>query len=184
MQLKHKFRSMLLEAAKLPNQEEIDRVLDKISAQGYESLSPEEKEVLNNPDAEPEKTPYVDPYEEDELDMEEMDEFVGSLQLKKNIERRWGDRLEVEEDDFAINTENGVHKFKLKLFYDDRGVNVCNYHKETKGLQIDKSEYAILMKNVNIKTGEEIQRVFTEYMEIYWNVQVARIVFEKLNDLE
>ena len=43
------------------NQSEVDRILDKISSEGMDSLTPDEKEILQNPDkpieSEPEDIP-------------------------------------------------------------------------------------------------------------------------------
>ena len=42
------------------NQAEIDRILDKISSKGMSSLTPEEKSILDNPDAPIEREPEIE----------------------------------------------------------------------------------------------------------------------------
>jgi hypothetical protein len=53
------------------NQAEVDRILDKISSEGMESLTPEEKEILQNPDTPIEVEPEVE--EPETRDMEQTD---------------------------------------------------------------------------------------------------------------
>ena len=42
------------------NQSEVDRILDKISSEGMGSLTPEEKSILDNPDAPIEREPEIE----------------------------------------------------------------------------------------------------------------------------
>mgnify|MGYP003330333267 CR=1 FL=1 len=42
------------------NQSEVDRILDKISSKGMGSLTPEEKSILDNPDAPIEREPEIE----------------------------------------------------------------------------------------------------------------------------
>ena len=53
------------------NQAEVDRILDKISSEGMESLTPEEREILQNPDKPIEVEPEVE--EPETRDMEQTD---------------------------------------------------------------------------------------------------------------
>ena len=53
------------------NQSEVDRILDKISSEGMDSLTPEEKSILDNPDAPIESEPEIE--EPENRDVEEND---------------------------------------------------------------------------------------------------------------
>ena len=53
------------------NQSEVDRILDKISSEGMDSLTPEEKSILDNPDAPIESEPEIE--EPETRDVEEND---------------------------------------------------------------------------------------------------------------
>jgi hypothetical protein len=182
MNLKKQLRKLLIETAKLPNQEEIDRVLDKISVSGMESLTPEEKAVLDNPEAEPEKEPYVDPYEEDELDLDDMDSFVNDLSLMKRLERRWSrESLSDEPNDYQVKTGSGkIINFTLIQFFDKRHNNVFNYHTNTNSIQIDNREYETLMKGVDSSDAESIIKSFLSKTWGIYNIE--QVMFERLND--
>jgi hypothetical protein len=49
-------KKMITEAKRLKNQDMIDAILDKISSQGIESLTDDEKFILDNPDVDLDKT--------------------------------------------------------------------------------------------------------------------------------
>ena len=53
---------------KFANQSEVDRILDKISSEGMDSLTPEEKEILQNPDKPIEVEPEVEEPETREME--------------------------------------------------------------------------------------------------------------------
>lgn len=52
-------RKIIKEAKSFKNQDRVDAILDKISSDGYESLTDIEKEILANPDAEVAENPIV-----------------------------------------------------------------------------------------------------------------------------
>ena len=67
------------------NQSEVDRILDKISSEGMDSLTPEEKEILQNPDKVEEKEPEVE--EPKYKSEDEENDFVKLFNLlKKNLD--------------------------------------------------------------------------------------------------
>ena len=68
---------------KFTNQSEVDRILDKISSEGMDSLTPEEKEILQNPDKPIEVGPEVD--EPETTDMESNDFNIMYEKVKEGL---------------------------------------------------------------------------------------------------
>jgi hypothetical protein len=68
---------------KFTNQSEVDRILDKISSEGMDSLTPEEKEILQNPDKPIEVEPEVD--EPETTDMEPNDFNIMYEKVKEGL---------------------------------------------------------------------------------------------------
>ena len=64
-------KKMITEAKRLKNQDMIDDILDKISSQGIDSLTDDEKFILDNPDVEMTKVPVTgdsEDFMDDELE--------------------------------------------------------------------------------------------------------------------
>ena len=89
------------------NQSEVDRILDKISAEGMDSLTPEEKEILQNPDKVMEKEPE---YEEPEYEKgnEEFD----------NLYKKVKETLSFIISDFPSRWEKVKNSPKKQIYID------------------------------------------------------------------
>ena len=87
------------------NQSEVDRVLDKISAEGMDSLTPEEKEILQNPDKVMEKEPE---YEEPDNENEKFD----------NLYKKVKETLSFIISDFPSRWEKVKNSPKKQIYID------------------------------------------------------------------
>lgn len=184
MSIKKDLRKMLLEVARLANQDEIDAMLDKISQHGFNSLSPEEKSVLDNPEAQPEKEPYVDPYKDDNDEDEDPyglgvnDQDVEYLKLKSKLMKVWGKNLIVDRVDY-ITKDAGRPEEVVEFYFGDTTSQVMTYYTSTQSLHIGMDWYRQIMKGVELKSLSDITQAFALYVDGVYNVgPVEKIVPE------
>lgn len=166
MSINKVLRRMLLEAS-LPNQEEIDRVLDKISNQGINSLSPEDKRVLDNSDAKPDTRPYQDPYNDDADQDEEY------LKLKANIMKMWGTNLMLDKVDYITKDEN-MSVEVVEFYFETDSNQVMTYYTDTQTLAIRKDDYSQLMKGVYLNGLDDITQAFAAYLDGAYDIGPVR----------
>ena len=106
---------------KFTNQSEVDRILDKISSEGMDSLTPEEKHILQNPDKPIEVEPEVD--EPETTDMEPND-FTNLYEKVKNGLTYFIEKLPLDWDKINRNPRRKETIEKLLNLLDNIGASI------------------------------------------------------------
>jgi len=106
---------------KFTNQSEVDRILDKISSEGMDSLTPEEKHILQNPDKPIEVEPEVD--EPETTDMEPND-FTNLYEKVKNGLTYFIEKLPLDWDKINRSPRRKETIEKLLNLLDNIGASI------------------------------------------------------------
>jgi hypothetical protein len=176
---------LILESQDFNNQEMVDAILDKVSNHGMESLTPEEKKILQNPDEVPE------PYDKNKADKEIVDMVFGNdddyeipyeeeqedevLLALSELKFKYGIHLKRRR---AEALDNSGNKFPYTQFYDDNGTHIMDleeriYVKHDGGeeiagiLKVEASLWSSIFEEFSVDDDNKV-KVFQQYLgEMY-----------------
>jgi hypothetical protein len=149
---------------KLINQDEVDRILDKMYEFGKDSLTPEELHILKNPDEEFEP-------EEDKIDFNDAEEIIFS---NESMSRLINSQL-IDYRDIMILDDNS---FQVNSIIDEDGYGFEYFENGNKiKLVTPKEKDEILVEGIDEgDSGESLMKVM-EYIKENWEPNIGLPVF-------
>lgn len=149
---------------KLINQDEVDRILDKMYEFGKDSLTPEELHILKNPDEE------IEP-EEDKIEFNDAEEIIFSNEA---MSRLISSQL-IDYRDIMILNDNS---FQVSSIIDEDGYGFEYFENGNKiKLVTPKEKDEILVEGIDEgDSGESLMKVM-EYIKENWEPNIGLPVF-------
>jgi len=157
---------------KLINQEEVDRILDKMYEFGKDSLTPEELYILKNPDEEFEP-------EEDDVELDAAEEIIFSNEA---MSRLISSRLLNYNDVMILGDEedgdNVFQIFQVNNIIDEDGYGFEYFENGNKlRLTTSQEKDEILVEGMDEGNSDDSMKKVMEYIKENWEPNIGLPVF-------
>ncbi len=149
-------KKIIIESRRFNSQEVVDKILDKISSQGLDSLTDKERYILNNPDEEFEMDDSEDDYDESYFSDIINEIIEKGLVKKENLSNE-------DEDVYVVTSIETEDDTELPYFFNDSLVFYVDDENKVLTIDFDAQELS-----------DEVMEVFN-YIVNVWEPQLPDI---------